>query len=143
MYAAIWTCQAELLRIISLLHQTQPEDRMEARLDPNHPNKDDLASQVRRVLSQHMAERITLNDLAKELHISSSSLSHRYRELAGESPMQTLAALRIARAKSLLLQGQQLGAIAPQTGFCDAFHLSKTFKRLTGTSPRVFVNQRE
>lgn len=51
--------------------------------------------------------------------------------------------MRIEFAKTLLLKGQTLKAIAAETGFCDPFHLSKTFKQVTGHSPRQFVESLE
>jgi transcriptional regulator GlxA family with amidase domain len=52
--------------------------------------------------------------------------------------MAALAALRIELAKSLLLRGLKIETVASQTGFFDAFHLSKTFKNHTGLSPSEF-----
>jgi len=37
-----------------------------------------------------------------------------------------------------LQRGLPLKAIAQRLGFSDAFHLSKTFKRVEGISPRTF-----
>jgi len=44
-------------------------------------------------------------------------------------------------AKSLLLKGEKLITIAEMTGFYDEYHLSKTFKKQTGLSPRTFKKQ--
>jgi AraC-like DNA-binding protein len=37
------------------------------------------------------------------------------------------------------LLGQSLKSVAESTGFSDAFHLSKTFKRLEGAAPKHFL----
>jgi transcriptional regulator GlxA family with amidase domain len=68
-----------------------------------------------------------------------STLAHRYRQETGEPPMLKLTRLRINLAKGLLLKGQPLKAIAEAAGFSDAFHLSKTFKRLEGAAPKHFL----
>jgi len=83
---------------------------------------------------------VRLADLARALHLSPSSLSHRYRTAAGESPMQSLKRLRILRAKVLLLKGHSLADVAEQLGFYDQVHLSVTFKKSEGVSPRAFLN---
>jgi AraC family transcriptional regulator len=54
--------------------------------------------------------------------------------------MAALRAMRIEAAKVQLVRGDlKLDAIAIQTGFADAFHLSRTFKRMVGSSPRQFL----
>ena len=59
----------------------------------------------------------------------------------GESPMRTLTNMRLRLAQGLLLKGRRLQEIASQTGFVDGFHLSRTFRRVLGCSPRQFRAQ--
>jgi AraC-like DNA-binding protein len=99
-----------------------------------------LAAVVKEYLQNHLAESVSLTDLTHVLHISSSSLSHQYKRLAGESPMQTLVSLRVEAAKTMLLRGHKQEDIAAQCGFYDAAHFSRMFLRRTGTTPRQFVN---
>ncbi|HEX2950112.1 MAG TPA: AraC family transcriptional regulator [Armatimonadota bacterium] len=95
--------------------------------------------EVNDYLQNHLAERIALHDIAQHLHISTSSLSHRYRQETGITPMTYLIQQRIAVAKLLLIQGLQLKTIAKLTGFCDEFHLSKTFRHMEGCAPREYL----
>ena len=47
---------------------------------------------------------------------------------------------RIERAKQMLLQGDRpVCEIAAVLGFCDQSHLTRTFRRLTGVTPREFA----
>jgi AraC-like DNA-binding protein len=98
-----------------------------------------LQARVEAYFRTHLAEKITLAQLASALHISPSLLSHRYTEQTGRSPMLALIDLRIQLAKTLLLHGPKLSDIAARTGFYDAYHLSKTFKKHTGLSPNAFL----
>jgi len=86
----------------------------------------------------HLGDKVTLAAVARHLGMSASAFSHRYAEQAGRSPMGSLAAMRIELAKSLLLRGLKMEAIARQTGFFDAFHFSKAFKKCCGVSPSRF-----
>ncbi len=52
--------------------------------------------------------------------------------------MAALADLRMELARNLLLRGLKMDAIARQTGFCDAFHFSKTFRKRCGVPPSAF-----
>lgn len=136
--AGFWEAQGVLNRLFALLLRAQPAGAGTWRLGAQTPLSGSarLAQAVRRFLGDHLAERLTLQRLAAHLHVSVSTLSHVYAQETGESPLATLRRLRIERARILVLQGLPLKVIAEQLGFSDAFHLSKTFKRLEGASPR-------
>jgi AraC-like DNA-binding protein len=97
-----------------------------------------LVDEVHDYFRAHLAEKVTLASAARHLGMSESALSHRYAAEAGRPPMAALAALRIELAKSLLLRGLKMEAVARQTGFFDAFHFSKAFKKHSGASPSEF-----
>jgi AraC family transcriptional regulator, arabinose operon regulatory protein len=80
--------------------------------------------------------------VANACNLSVSRLAHLFRAQVGLSPMQFLERERLERAKSLLeLTPRQVGEIAREVGFEDAFHFSKRFRRWTGSSPRAFRQQ--
>jgi transcriptional regulator GlxA family with amidase domain len=87
----------------------------------------------------HLARPIALADLARHLHVSVSSISHRFHAETGETPMNRLMHLRLNQARAMLLSGQKLRAIVEATGFSDMAHLSRTFKRFEGVSPRAYL----
>ena len=86
---------------------------------------------------------ITLADLARHLNMSVSTVSHRYRREAGQPPMSKLIQMRLDVAKGMLLKGYHLQQIAEQTGFHDAFHLSKSFKKHVGVAPATYRQQQD
>ena len=98
-----------------------------------------LTDRVRAWLGPRLGEKVSLPALARDIGISVSTLTHRYRKEAGETPMETLLGMRMQVVKSLLLKGCGLKEIASQAGFCDEYHLSRVFKKRDGLSPREFV----
>jgi len=132
--------QAVFWEIIALLN-TATMHKHETRLIPaedDTPPISDFLHKVRAYLHEHLAERVTREELASHLKVSVSALAHRYHNETGEMLMTTLTRMRIHVAKSLLLKGEPLKLIADQTGFYDEFHLSRTFKRFEGISARDF-----
>jgi AraC-like DNA-binding protein len=100
-----------------------------------------FSDEVDALLKELIAEKVRLQDLAKHLHVSVSSLSHQYKKERGLSPIAGLIRLRINYSKTLLSKGYPLKVIAKQLGFSDAFHFSKTFKLIEGISPRGFIKR--
>jgi AraC-like DNA-binding protein len=140
--AGFWQAQGAFLRILDSLMQATRLGREDIRIEDSvAQGPSAFVRQTHAFFEQHLSERITLDQLARELHISPSTLSHRYVRETGIPPMSALIARRIERVRELLLRGLRLDAIAQQTGFHDAFHLSKTFKKRVGMSPRNYINQ--
>lgn len=98
----------------------------------------DLIAEADRYLREHLAERITLDTLAERLGVSRSTLSHLFRRRTGETPMARLRHRRIEASKILIRRGFPLRHVAEQTGFCDEYHLARTFRRMVGRTPGQF-----
>jgi len=90
-------------------------------------------------IEANLDKRITLEDLAHRVFLHPSYFSNEFRRRMGIPPMEYVRARRIERARNLLLDPvSKMSEIAAKTGFTDAFHLSRTFKRIAGLSPSEF-----
>jgi transcriptional regulator GlxA family with amidase domain len=91
-------------------------------------------------MEANLGESLTLDDLAGSAGVSRFHFARLFRVSTGSSPMAYLMRLRIGRAKLLLLRGDRsVCDIAAALGFCDQSHFSRTFRRITGQTPREFV----
>jgi AraC-like DNA-binding protein len=92
-----------------------------------------------RFMRQHLHERIRIADIAVHACLSPSGLQHAFRRATGRPPMVVLREMRVEAAKVLLLRtGMTVEEISANTGFADAFHLSRVFKQLTGERPQAY-----
>jgi len=137
---AFWKVQAVFMEIIQLLtsaHRTS-EGEWDIADDSDEVN---FADEVEAYLRRNISNTIKTSDIARYMKVSESSLNHRFKHDTGISPIARLIEIRMDFAKSLLLKGEKLTTIADMTGFYDEYHLSKTFKKQTGLSPRSFKNK--
>jgi len=95
-----------------------------------------LKDKVARHVRANLKIPIRLEDLARENHMSKFHFSRRFKEETGIPPMRFVAQQRILAARQLLVHTDMtLDAVAEETGFTDAAHLSHSFKRIEGCRP--------
>ncbi|NSW54301.1 MAG: AraC family transcriptional regulator [Anaerolineae bacterium] len=100
------------------------------------PPEQHLVALVKAHIQHHLAEPLTLDDLAAAAGFSRYHFSREFKRLAGVSPMAYLRQERVAAARSLLLSTPwTLPKIAEQVGFADETQLSRVFRRLMGVPP--------
>ena len=99
--------------------------------------------QVTDYIHSHLADNISLDELASQLKLSQSHFSYLFRQSTGKSPYQFLIQQRVNRAKELLFERDMaIADIAISVGFYDQSHLSRHTKKLLGVSPRQLRQQR-
>ncbi len=122
-----------------LLHASQEHEGPWTISNAQPLEGDDMVDKAQRFMRHNLGQPIGVADVAAYVGLSVSGFAHRYRREAGESPMVVLRRLRIETAKMHLMRNRlSIEEIADQTGFSDAFHLSRTFKHFVGISPSQF-----
>jgi AraC-like DNA-binding protein len=90
-------------------------------------------------MAVHLAEQLTVREMARRAGLSPSRFARVFRERYGNSPHRFLLALRVRMAQDLLRETElSHERIAEHCGFADTFHFSKVFKRRTGMPPREY-----
>ena len=103
---------------------------------------------VNRVL-RHLRERLgpdedlSLTKLAGIAGLSESRLMHAFTESLGIALRPYILWLRVQRACGELAGGASITEAAVRAGFSDAAHLSRTFRRMLGTTPSEIVRRRK
>jgi AraC-like DNA-binding protein len=101
---------------------------------------DDVASDLRELLDDHVADGITLADAGRILHASPAHLVRCFSRAFGIAPHRYLLARRIDAARRRLLQGEPVAEVAAGVGFHDQAHLTRHFRRHVGTTPASYAS---
>lgn len=107
-----------------------------------------LHPRVKRVIRYLRAELATqdafsLEDLAKVAGLSPSRLMHVFTESVGVPLRPYVLWLRLQLACGQLMRGAGTTEAAHHAGFSDAAHMSRTFRRMLGTTPGELSRRRE
>ena len=87
-------------------------------------------------MEAHVADPISLQQLARRAGVSARQLSRLFRRDLGQSPMATYRSLRLEIAQRLLESSTlSVTEIALATGFSDSANFSKNWKRRWGSAP--------
>lgn len=90
---------------------------------------------IKDYLRNHFYAKVTLADLSKLTGLSRYHLLRTFKNVVGISPHGFLTSLRIGQARTLLRDQVLIKEVARRAGFADQAHLSRLFKRYTGTTP--------
>ena len=86
----------------------------------------------------HLAQPLTLIELAQVAGVGVRQFSRSFRAATGESPHQFLLGRRIALAQRLIAQGCPFAQIAGVCGFADQSQFTRTFVRRVGATPSQY-----
>ena len=89
-----------------------------------------------RLLRENFARSIRVESIAKDVHMSVSSLHHQFKAVTAMSPLQYQKQLRLQEARRLMLFGDVDVAIAAnRVGYESASQFSREYSRFFGAPP--------
>jgi AraC-like DNA-binding protein len=103
----------------------------------------ELLDRVMAYVEAHLAQKITLADVAKHFWVSQSTISQTFRNKMGVSFYRCVTQRRLIAAKTLILQGLPLEHINEKVGFTDYSTFYRAFKQEFGISPRQYRKLQE
>jgi transcriptional regulator GlxA family with amidase domain len=90
-------------------------------------------------MNRHIAEEITLPDLAQRAGMSERSFSRHYTEATGITPARSLERLRVDAARRLLSESRlPLKRISQRCGFGSEETMRRSFIRVLDTTPQEY-----
>jgi len=108
-------------------------------INTNINNHKQIVIEVNNYIMKNYNKKITLNDIATNLHISSSYLSRLYKKEQGETIFSFLNRTRIEMAKKMLKNTSlRISEVADEVGFDDPAYFTHVFTKYAGSSPKIF-----
>ena len=105
---------------------------------PNHLSRARL-KRAAQYVERNLGSAISLDDLAGAVALSRYHFSRSFKCTTGMTPGQFVLAKRIEAAKRMLVETEEaIVTIAIAVGFSGQSQFTTAFKRLTGTTPRVY-----
>lgn len=106
-----------------------------------------IAELAKDYIRENYKNEISLEDVAKKIHISSSYLSKLFKDVIGENFIDYITRIRIDKSIELLKSTNlSIKEISYELGYIDPNYFCKVFKRVTGYTPsetRKCVNSDE
>ena len=101
-----------------------------------------LVRRAKEYIFKHFHERITVEDIASALSVSTAYLSRVFRDAEQISLKQYIQKERIERAKNLLrCSNDPIQSISHCLGFVSQSHFTECFRKITGLTPLKYRNQ--
>ena len=116
-----------------------PEDDEES--EQNSVANSFILRSAMKYIEQHYAEKLTLTELADQIHVSKWYLSKLLNKYMDKSFNDIINEARVKKAEKLLEDPSlRIHQISDILGFNDVTHFSKTFKKFREVSPNEFRN---
>jgi AraC-like DNA-binding protein len=97
-------------------------------------------TQVIAYVREHLAEPLSVGDLAERACLSPSAFAHLFRDVSGMSPYQFIKSVRLDRARDLLVcEDLNVSEVARSVGYSSLSHFINEFKRHFGVTPRAYA----
>lgn len=88
-------------------------------------------------IQQHLAEPLTIEALAEQVHMGVSTFHAQFKAVTGLSPLQFQKNLRLQEARRLLVATiMDAGAVGQQVGYTSASQFTREYSRFFGNTPK-------
>ncbi|MDF3308385.1 AraC family transcriptional regulator [Rhodococcus sp. T2V] len=89
-------------------------------------------------VQEHLAEPLSVSELAERAFMSPSAFSHLFRDVTGRSPYQFVKEIRLNKARELLIENEcNVTEISKAVGYRSTSHFINEFRERYGTTPRA------
>ncbi|HUB08579.1 MAG TPA: AraC family transcriptional regulator [Myxococcales bacterium] len=128
--------ESRLVRVLERLVCSHAERSRPAPRDGGEPV---AVARIRAYLHDHLAENVSLAELALEAGLSRFHVLRVFKRATGSSPHEYQLLVRICAAMSRLERGERPAEVAATLGFADQSHFGRHFRRIARVAPSEFA----
>lgn len=132
-------CTSLLLKMLLDVNRVYEESRQTQTQEEGSLAHSEKIDDIVRYISEHLEERITLDDLTKKFYLSKYYLCHEFKKVTGFTVFDYIRYKRILSAKTKFQNGQPISEVWRDLGYEDYSNFYRTFKKITGMSPREYI----
>ena len=108
-------------------------------MNKNSETSNEVVETAKSYIEANFNKNLSLEDVSRQVNISSYYLSRIFKETTGENFIDYLTNLRIERAKDLISKTQySMKEICNMCGYSDPNYFSKSFKKNVGVTPTEY-----
>ncbi|SDC11914.1 two-component system, response regulator YesN [Candidatus Frackibacter sp. WG12] len=105
--------------------------------------EDDIIKQATNYINRNYDQDLTLERVAKAVHLNPSYLSHTFKEETGSNFTDYLTKIRLKKAQELLKTSKsKITEIAHQVGYQNSNYFSQVFKKEFGLTPTQYRKEK-
>jgi AraC-like DNA-binding protein len=130
--------ESDALRVERWVRTSLLSEQQEVKL---HPGVNRVLQYLRANLG--IGDDFALPKLARVAGLSQSRFMHVFTDSTGIALRHYILWLRLQRACGTLMSGASITEAAHRAGFSDAAHMTRTFRRMLGTTPKEMSSRRE
>ncbi|MFC5447463.1 response regulator [Paenibacillus aestuarii] len=109
------------------------------KLKHNMTKKKDVIAEIKKYVTEHYNESISLAELSTKFFINPYYLSQLFKQKTGDTYLNFLAQIRINKAKELLEKTDlKVYEICETVGYSDTPYFARQFEKLTGFKPSEY-----
>lgn len=105
-------------------------------------NNSRIVHEAKKLINENINRELSLSEIAEKLYIHPNYLSSLFKKESGYTFMNYVTNKRIELAKTCLLEyGAKVYEVAERVGYSSVAHFTRTFKKVTGISPKEYQTQ--
>ncbi|UQZ32718.1 DNA-binding response regulator [Paenibacillus sp. PK3_47] len=102
--------------------------------------KEQIVASVQEYIKRNLGTKLSLNQVSDVFNFSPNYLSHLFSKVAKVNYVEYITETKITAAKEMMARGEgRIYEISQKLGYESAFYFSKVFKKVTGLSPREYM----
>lgn len=139
-YKKMWSIQLKLSIFLEIMVRINRIFSDETRITSSPLHHRSLIP-ILEYIDQNLDKDLSLKSLQDKFFVSGSYLCQIFKQTTGSTLHEYIIYKRISRAKQFLINGESSYNASIKSGFSDYSSFYRTFKKVTGYSPREYLRQ--